>query len=57
MKMFYNDKAYSKTDLTDPYIWWHTFFIQMEARLMKVEQCLNRSWAHNSYFILRRSTV
>jgi len=33
------------------------FFVQMEARLMKVVQSLNRSWTHNSYFSLHRPTV
>jgi len=44
--MFYNDEANTKTDLTDPHIWWNTFFVQMEAGLMKVVQSLNISWTH-----------
>jgi len=29
----------------------------MEAGLMKVVQCLNISWTHNCYFIIRRPVV
>src|SRR6218665_35374 len=28
------------------------FFVQLQAGLMKVVQCLNRSWTHGSYFSL-----
>jgi len=28
------------------------FFVQMKAGLMKVVQCLNSSWTHDSYFSL-----
>jgi len=30
---------------------------QMEGGLMKVVWCLNRSWTHDSYLILRRTMV
>jgi len=33
------------------------FFVQMEAGFMKVVQCLNRSWTHDSYFSVCRSMV
>jgi len=33
------------------------FFVQMEAELMKVVQCLNGSWTHDSYFSLCRPLV
>jgi len=26
------------------------FFVQMEVGLMKVKQCVNRSWTHDGYF-------
>jgi len=29
----------------------------MEAELMKVVWCLNRSWTHDSYFNLHRTTI
>src|SRR6218665_1159278 len=33
------------------------FFVQIEARRMKVMWCSNRSWTHDNYFSLRRPTV
>jgi len=56
-KTFYNDETNQRTDLTDLHIWWNTFFVQMEAGLMKIVCCLNRSWAHDSYFTLCMPTV
>ena len=56
-KTFYNDEANPKTDLTDPDIWWNTFFVQIEAGLMKVVRCLNRSCTRDGYFSLRRPTL
>jgi len=56
-KKFYNDETNPKTDLTNPHICRSTFFVQMEAGLMKVVRCLNRSWTHDSSFSLCRPTV
>ena len=53
----YYDETNPKTDLADHHTWWNTFYVQMEAGLMKVVQCLNRNWTHDSYFSLRESTV
>jgi len=55
--MLYNDKTNPKTDLTDHLIWWSTFFVQIEAGLMKMVWCFNISWTRNRYFSLCRPTV
>ena len=39
-----NDETNPKTDIIEPHIWWNTFFVQMEAGLMKKVQSVNRSW-------------
>ena len=34
------------------HIWRNTFFVKMEARLMKIVLPVNTSWTHDSYFSL-----
>jgi len=49
-----NDETNPKTDLIDPHIWLNTFFVQMEAGLMKKVRTVNRSWTPDSYFSIHK---
>ena len=56
------DEINPKIDLNDPYIWWKTFFVEMEVGLMEVVRSVNRSWimtlssAYTELFILGKSS-
>jgi len=42
------DEISPKIDINDPYIWWKTFFVEMEVGLMEIVRPVNRSWIYDT---------
>jgi len=42
------DEMSPKVDINDSYIWWKTFFVEMEVELMEIVRSVNRSWIYDT---------